>query len=304
VRDIPASVLLELAARSLLIVRNCVVNSLGTERAAAVRQHRAYKVFVDWPLRAFHALAKLIRDRPVHGGVALGLLAYFSLAVLIDVVFFSSVVGQTGWRGYVAAWTFVGLPLICLAAATTLVIVTDYSWKALRTPSQRLARHLLIGLAGLALVLSCGAVVYLAYAYVSNAINPLLAPLLAQLSWWPKGFERPGDVVVLVVLAALSFGLGKWTQRRSPPSEMASSPPASLQRPLPRRAPARAEGSASEAGADLSVLRPAHEQRGERAHEEAPPDSPRSAPASSAPVSSGVNARGGSATAPARRRAK
>jgi patatin-related protein len=288
-RDIPASVLIELAARSLLILRNCIVNSLGLERAAAVRRHRAYQVFVDWPLRAFHALAKLLRDRPVHGGVALGLLAYFSLAALIDVVFFPELIGQSGWRGYVAACTFVGLPLICLGAATTLVILTEYSWKALRTPTQRMARQLLISIAGLTLLLACGAVVYVAYAYVSNAINPVVEPLLARLALWPpEGFDRPGDVVVLAVLSALSFGIGKWTQRRLPASSSADSRAAQLGA-LPQ--PRYAGGALAEGGPVPAAL--AGDQPGEPSQRaEQRPDgegssrSPRSAPAHSAPAHS------------------
>jgi hypothetical protein len=97
------------------------------------------------------------------------------------------------------------------------VIACEYSWKTLRTSTQRLAQRLLIGIAGLSVLLACGALVYLAYAYVSLEINHGFAPLLAHLKWWPADFDRPGDVVVIALIAALSYGLGKLTRRRTPP---------------------------------------------------------------------------------------
>jgi patatin-related protein len=213
-QDIPLSVLIELAARSLLILRNCIVNSFGPERAAAVRGHRVYRVFIDWPLRGLHALAALISKRPVHGGVALGLIAYFLLAMAVDVCFFKVLHVQTGWRWYVAAGVFGLLPLICLFTATVLVAGTEYLWDAVQTRTRRVAKLALLAIAGSVVLVPGALLAYLAYAYVLLALNPPLVRVLSRW-WWPEAFDRPGDVVVLAVIAALGFWLGKRTRRRA-----------------------------------------------------------------------------------------
>lgn len=210
--DIPPSVLFELAAHALLILRNCVINSFGPAHASAIRGHRGYIVFVDWPLRAFHALAVLVRRRPAHGGIALGLLAYFLLALLVDLCFFDSLWKLQGWRGYLGTLLFVGLPLGCLFAATALVGASEYSWKSVQSSHLRLARSVLSGMgwsfAGLAVL----APVYVAYAYVAATVSGALQPVLCKASWLPAGScSRAGYVVVLAVAVAISFGIGRRT---------------------------------------------------------------------------------------------
>jgi hypothetical protein len=216
--DIPPSVLLELAAHSLLILRNCILNSFGPARASTIRGNRFYRVFVDWPLRAFHALALLIRRRPAHGGVALGLIAYFFLALLVDVCFFEPLWNLKGWRGWLGTLVFVGLPLGCLFAASALIGASEYSWKSVQSSQLRLARRLLIWIAAGAALLAALAPVYVAYAYVASQLSRVLQPTLCALSWLPTGScDRAGYVVVLAVAVAISFGIGRGTAPASAP---------------------------------------------------------------------------------------
>jgi hypothetical protein len=53
-------VLLEIFATALLVARNCVVGAFGPE-AGRIRGNPLYKFLVDWPLRALHVLARMMR---------------------------------------------------------------------------------------------------------------------------------------------------------------------------------------------------------------------------------------------------
>ncbi|MEO8185660.1 MAG: hypothetical protein ABI895_43200, partial [Deltaproteobacteria bacterium] len=211
--DIPPSVLLELTAHTLLVLRNCILNSLGPRRSEAVRSQRIYRVFVDWPLRALYALANLIRERPAHGGIALGLLAYFLLAVIVDVCVFDSLWALAGWRGYVTSFALIALPLSCLAAAAGLVAASEYSWKSARSSYLLLARHILLWIVRVGAALAALVPIYIAYAYVAGWVSVALAGVLCRLPWFP-GCNDSGSVVVLSTAAAVSFFVGKLTARR------------------------------------------------------------------------------------------
>jgi hypothetical protein len=210
IRDnIPKGVLLELTAHTLLILRNCIISSFGNERATAVRENRFYRVFVDWPLRAFHALAVQIRQRPAHGGISLGLLSYFVLALIVDVCFFGSLWELDGWRGYLAMLVFVALPLGCLAAAAGLIMATDYSWRSVQSAYLRLARAILYAIALAGAVVVALAPIYVASKYLSVVGNELLAPVLCPFDKWLPGSCRDGgDIAVLAATAAVSIGVG------------------------------------------------------------------------------------------------
>ncbi|HKO94866.1 MAG TPA: hypothetical protein VJU61_27120, partial [Polyangiaceae bacterium] len=210
--DIPPNVLLELAAHALLVLRNCILNSFGRERADAIRGNRFYRIFVDWPLRAFYALAVLIRKRPAHGGIALGLLAYFLLALLVDLCFFDALWKLQGWRGFLGTFVFVGLPIGCLLSASALITASEYSWKSVQSSHLRVARRVLLWIVAGAALLALLAPIYLAYAYAAAAVSSALQPALCRLSWLPAGAcGEAGYVVVLAVAAGISFGLGRGT---------------------------------------------------------------------------------------------
>jgi patatin-related protein len=213
--DIPPSVLLELTARSLLILRNCIINSFGPERASAIRGNRFYRVLVDWPLRALHALSLLIRERPTHGGVAIGLLCYFMLALVMVVAFFGSLWELQGWRGYVAWVVFAGVPLLSLAAAAALVTANEYSWKGVLIAQQRQAKVLLGGVLKATLAVLALSVAYVVYAYSTAFASRVLEPVLCRVDVFPRSCYDSGSFVVLVAAAATSFGVGWFVSRRS-----------------------------------------------------------------------------------------
>ncbi len=207
--DIPKGVLLELTAHALLILRNCIIGSFGSERANAVRENRFYRVFVDWPLRAFHALAVQIRQRPAHGGISLGLLAYFVLAVVVDVCFFGSLWELGGWRGYLAMLVFVALPLGCLAAAAGLIMATDYSWRSVQSAYLRLARSVLYAITVAGAVVVALAPIYVASKYLAVIGNELLEPVLCPFEQWlPGSCREGGDIAVLAATSAVSITVG------------------------------------------------------------------------------------------------
>lgn len=122
-RDIPRLVLLEIVAHALLVVRNCVINSLGAQNAADVRGNHLYKLVVDWPLRTFHFLARTLRGSPTKvESFLLGTGAYVALAVFVNVAFPELLAGQQGLRHAAAVGLFVVLPAAALGLAVLVLL--------------------------------------------------------------------------------------------------------------------------------------------------------------------------------------
>lgn len=80
--QIPRVVLLDLVARALLVVRNCLFHGLG-RRGERIRATMAYKLFLDYPLRALALLARCLRDAPaVVGAFMIGSVLYAAVSVI------------------------------------------------------------------------------------------------------------------------------------------------------------------------------------------------------------------------------
>ena len=120
---IPQSVLLEMAAHGLRVMRNCVVNSLSPGRARDVRRNSLYKVFVDWPLRAFHELATTLRRAPARLHLfAVGAWIYFALALVVNVTSFQALYRQVSVSRVVAMFVLVVLPVVSVVVTTLALL--------------------------------------------------------------------------------------------------------------------------------------------------------------------------------------
>jgi patatin-related protein len=117
-RDIPRVVLLRIVAQALLVLSNCVINSLGAGRASDVRSSRIYRFLVDWPLRAFHAIAVSLARAPRWRAVfAAAAGVYLVLAVAANLVLGPAAADQPLWRWAIVQVLFRALPLVCAVAA-------------------------------------------------------------------------------------------------------------------------------------------------------------------------------------------
>ena len=151
-------------------------------------------------------------------GPVLFLLAYFVLALVIDLTMFDSLWAVSGWRGYVASFALVALPLGCLAAAAGLVGASEYSGQGVRSAYLRLARRILGWIAVAGLVLSALVPVYIAHTYVARWINLAMEKVLCRFEWLPGSCRDGGTIVVLLTAAVVSFFVGKLSARRRAPS--------------------------------------------------------------------------------------
>lgn len=124
--DIPRVVLLDELARALVVVRNCLLLVLA-ERADGVRNSALYRVFFDWPLRAFAFLARGLRRAPAgRGAFVLASLGYsiVSAFVVYKVAphareLGASLDGALGW----GACMFIVGPLALLAISLFLLSI-------------------------------------------------------------------------------------------------------------------------------------------------------------------------------------
>ncbi len=204
--NIPRTVLLEIVAQTLLVVRNCVLNSFGEDRAEAVRGSRIYKLFVDWPLRVFHALAVRMRKRPGQSGILLVLLGYFLVGLLANVVTYPKAIGDAnGWRGSLGTVLFVALPLVCLVFLLALLSGSEHGR---RGPGAALAAATRMVLKVVGLAVGAAAVlapIYFASVYAEPLVRGWLTPALCAADA-PPGDACTHAARVLVLLVALGVG--------------------------------------------------------------------------------------------------
>jgi hypothetical protein len=122
-RDIPASVLLEILATALLVVHNVVLGLFSAEAQRRIKRNLLYRLGLCWPLRAFYGLTLLTHRSPRTG-----------LAVLLGAIVLSIFALSTGIIGWHHIWfphgmfslvwfsAFILIPLLLLIGATFILI--------------------------------------------------------------------------------------------------------------------------------------------------------------------------------------
>ncbi len=208
-RHVPRTVLLELVAHALLIARNCMLNSLGPERANAVRKNGAYRLFVDWPLRVFHVLARQLRERPAHAGILLALLAYVLMAVIVNVLFPDALWELTGWRSVVLEFGFVAVPLACLAFLAALLAGSEYGRRGHGAWFASVLRGVFRWIGVVGGLFALGAPLY----WLNARAEPVLSEWFEPFACWLKpvigtACEHTGRALLLGFSVALGIGIG------------------------------------------------------------------------------------------------
>jgi patatin-related protein len=208
-RHVPRTVLLELVAHTLLIARNCILGSLGPERANAVRKNGAYRLFVDWPLRVFHVLARQLRERPARAGILLALLAYVLLAVVVNVLFPDALWELTGWRSVVLELGFVAVPLACLAFLAALLAGSEYGQRGHGAWFASVLRGAFRWIWVIGGLFALGAPLYWLNARAEPALSQWLKPAACKLEPVIGGAcEHTGRALLLGSSLALGIGIG------------------------------------------------------------------------------------------------
>ncbi|HEV7503676.1 MAG TPA: patatin-like protein [Thermoanaerobaculia bacterium] len=123
-RDIPTLILLETVSKALLVARTCILGLFGSE-ASRLRRSLLYRLCIDWPLRAFHALVGLARRSPGWGlGVLLGLGVLSLLALAVGVVWWPDLVHPAGASPVPGAhWSRTGLITFILVPLAILLLL-------------------------------------------------------------------------------------------------------------------------------------------------------------------------------------
>jgi hypothetical protein len=122
-RDIPTIVLLEILAKALLVARTCILGLFGKEQKR-IRQNMTFRLFIDWPLRAFYGLVRLSRRSPGLGlGVLLGLAVLSLFALSVGVLWWPTLV-RPGHE-----WSRSGAAVFILAP--TLILLLEMAFFAL-----------------------------------------------------------------------------------------------------------------------------------------------------------------------------
>jgi hypothetical protein len=80
--DVPRPVLVELAARATLVLRNCLA-PVGDAVSLKIRKSPLFKYGFDWPVRSAHGFAQLARYAPTTARVATWVAAIYSVAALV-----------------------------------------------------------------------------------------------------------------------------------------------------------------------------------------------------------------------------
>ena len=136
-RDLPASILLELLAHTLLVTRSCVLRLFEPAHRARIRSHPLYIFGLDLPLRAFHAAIVFSRRAPDLAKVIFPALAAAALvALVIGVVWFGTLINPPVPA---SGHTFQQMPFILLIVlpAITLFILCIIGALALRNWMRR-----------------------------------------------------------------------------------------------------------------------------------------------------------------------
>ena len=115
--DVPKPVLVELATRTMLVMRNCLA-PVGGAGSLWLRKSPLFKYGFDWPVRSAHGFAQLTRYAPTTARVATWVAAIYSVAALV--------VGLKWWQVFVwppgqglqvsALVTLIVVPVVLLGA--------------------------------------------------------------------------------------------------------------------------------------------------------------------------------------------
>jgi hypothetical protein len=120
--DVPRPVLVELATRAMLVLRDCLVPQIERTKLK-ITKWRAYRYGLEWPLRLLHGFAQLARFAPTTARVAAWVLCAYSLAGLyVGVKWWGTFVWPAGSDLNVTAFlVLLAVPVVHLLALPELL---------------------------------------------------------------------------------------------------------------------------------------------------------------------------------------
>ena len=121
-KDVPMPVLVELATRAALVLRDCLVPHIERTKLK-ITQSPAYKYGFDWPVRLVHGFAQLARFAPTTGRVIAWVLLVYSIAALwVGVKWWSAFVRPSGSDVNLSAFlALFAIPVVYLLAVPELL---------------------------------------------------------------------------------------------------------------------------------------------------------------------------------------
>ncbi len=115
---VPPLVLAEIASRAALVLRNCLVGSLGGRSSGKLRASSLYRWGVDLPLRAFHGIVVFLKTAPgTQGAVFLGVSILSVLALFVGLNWKNAIIEPQGHFSPLWFSIFIALPMIWLCVS-------------------------------------------------------------------------------------------------------------------------------------------------------------------------------------------
>jgi hypothetical protein len=113
---VPPLVLAEIASRTLLVLRNCMLGSLNKSTSSRLRASAFYRWGVDVPLRAFHGLVGFLKTAPgFQAGIFLGLTILSVLALFVGLNWKDAIIQPEGDFSILWFSLFIALPAVWLS---------------------------------------------------------------------------------------------------------------------------------------------------------------------------------------------
>ncbi len=108
---LPPLVLADIVARTLLVLRNCMLGSLSKGTAEKVRGSTLYRWGIDLPLRAFHGLIIFLKATPgLQAGVFIGISILSLLALFVGLNWKTAIIQPQGQINFIWFALFIVLP--------------------------------------------------------------------------------------------------------------------------------------------------------------------------------------------------
>jgi hypothetical protein len=119
--DVPRLVLLELLGRTLIVVRNSLLNALGPY-ADTIRSNLVYRLLLDWPLRLFALLTAQLRRSPTsENDMLLAAVLYAVLSGLVLGLWGEAVIFPKKELSVMGVVLFVVAPLVMLSVVFSTI---------------------------------------------------------------------------------------------------------------------------------------------------------------------------------------